>query len=168
MALGRQMTWEEFTAAFRRAHIPEGIMENKREEFLALTQGRGTVVEYLNKFNHLVRYAADEVPTNKARQRKFRKGLSQKLRKELILLDARDFEQLVDKAIAMEGECLALEFLVLPVAILSVLAFGHRSSLAFKLHHLQDLLGFLLVRHLSTFSQEILVDIKECLIRCPM
>jgi hypothetical protein len=38
--------WREFKAAFRGHHIPAGIMDRKLNEFLALTQGNRTVLQY--------------------------------------------------------------------------------------------------------------------------
>jgi hypothetical protein len=38
------VTWQEFQIAFRAHHIPEGLMERKLNEFLALTQGTHTVI----------------------------------------------------------------------------------------------------------------------------
>jgi hypothetical protein len=38
--------WEEFKTAFRRHHILAGIMDRKLNEFLALTQGSRTVLQY--------------------------------------------------------------------------------------------------------------------------
>src|SRR4051812_21748864 len=34
-----EITWEDFVRDFRAAHIPSGLIERKREEFLALRQG---------------------------------------------------------------------------------------------------------------------------------
>jgi hypothetical protein len=36
---GHVISWEEFRNTFRAHHIPEGLMERKLNEFLALTQG---------------------------------------------------------------------------------------------------------------------------------
>jgi hypothetical protein len=54
---GHVVTWEEFKAAFRAHHIPEGLIERKLNEFLALTQGNRTVLQYAQAFNHLCQYA---------------------------------------------------------------------------------------------------------------
>jgi hypothetical protein len=50
---GHIVTWEEFKAVFRVHHIPEGLIERKLNEFLALTQGNRTVLQYAQAFNHL-------------------------------------------------------------------------------------------------------------------
>jgi hypothetical protein len=41
---GHVITWDEFRAAFRAHYIPEGLLERKLNEFLALTQGTSTVL----------------------------------------------------------------------------------------------------------------------------
>jgi hypothetical protein len=43
----------EFKASFRGHHIPAGIMDRKLNEFLALTQGNQTVLQYAQAFNDL-------------------------------------------------------------------------------------------------------------------
>ena len=39
--------------AFRAHHIPQGLMERRFNEFLDLTQGTDTVLQYAQKFNNL-------------------------------------------------------------------------------------------------------------------
>jgi hypothetical protein len=59
-----QVTWDEFKLAFREHYIPEGVLHMKQEEFMRLKQGGDTVMQYLNKFNHLCQYAIDQVNTD--------------------------------------------------------------------------------------------------------
>jgi hypothetical protein len=40
------VTWEELKTTFRGHHIPAGILDRKLNEFLALTQGTRTVLQY--------------------------------------------------------------------------------------------------------------------------
>ena len=40
------VTWEEFKTTFRVHHILEGLLERKLNEFLVLTQGNRTVLQY--------------------------------------------------------------------------------------------------------------------------
>ena len=58
------VTWQEFKTAFRGYHIPEGLMELKREEFLKLKQGNGYVCNYQGNFNRLACYAPEETSTD--------------------------------------------------------------------------------------------------------
>jgi hypothetical protein len=61
---GRVTTWAEFCEAFREHHIPEGLIDRKREEFCNLTQGKMTVDAYSREFGNLARYAPEEVSTD--------------------------------------------------------------------------------------------------------
>jgi hypothetical protein len=65
------VTWDEFKNAFRAHHIPEGLMERKLNEFLALTQGTHTVLQYAQAFNNLAQYAGyhDVTPGFKGQNR---------------------------------------------------------------------------------------------------
>src|SRR3954471_13844367 len=58
-----EITWDEFIKDFSAAHIPSGLIERKREEFLAMRQGDRSVQEYNLAFVRLARYAPEEIPT---------------------------------------------------------------------------------------------------------
>ena len=51
--MGHHVTWQEFTAAFREYYIPAGVLNRNLTEFLDLRQGSMSVMDYVNKFNHL-------------------------------------------------------------------------------------------------------------------
>jgi hypothetical protein len=55
--VGHQITWYEFKLAFQEHYVPEGLLQIKLEEFIRLRQGGDTMMQYLNKFNHLSQYA---------------------------------------------------------------------------------------------------------------
>ncbi|XP_052159447.1 uncharacterized protein LOC127776933 [Oryza glaberrima] len=99
-----EVTWAEFCQSFRKAQIPEGIMAQQKREFRALQQGTGTVTEYLHEFNHLARYAPEDVRTDAEKQEKFLFGLDDELTNQLISGVYEDFEKLVDKAIRQEEQ----------------------------------------------------------------
>jgi len=48
-----RVTWQEFTTTFREYYIPAGVLNQKLMEFLYLRQGSMTMMDYMNKFNHL-------------------------------------------------------------------------------------------------------------------
>ena len=77
--------------AFRRAHIPPGMMSLKKKEFRTLRQGNRSVNEYLHKFNQLARYAPEDVATNESKQERFLDGLNDDL-VVLITQDYSDFQ----------------------------------------------------------------------------
>ena len=97
------MTWQEFTTAFHEYYVPIGLLNRKLTEFLDLKQGSMTVMDYVNKFNHLVQYAGIYVDTNEKRRDHFYRGLSCILQKELYTRGYQTFGALMNAAIAVEG-----------------------------------------------------------------
>jgi hypothetical protein len=67
--------WGEFKAAFRGHHIPAGIMDRKLNEFLALTQGSRTVLQYAQTFNDLCQYVGYHADTDEKKRDGFRRAL---------------------------------------------------------------------------------------------
>ena len=74
-----EMTWDLFQKGFLTAHVPSGVMKLKREEFLDLRQDDRNVIEYINEFNNLSRYALDDVDTDTKRKERFLNGLNDEL-----------------------------------------------------------------------------------------
>jgi hypothetical protein len=99
---GHVISWEEFGNAFRAHHIPEGLLERKLNEFLALTQGTRTVLQYAQAFNHLCEYAGYHADSDTKKQDRFRRGLSTKLEEHLNLIKANTFSELVNMALTQE------------------------------------------------------------------
>jgi hypothetical protein len=91
--------WREFKEAFRGHHIPAGIMDHKLNEFLALTQGNRTVLQYAQAFNDLCQYAGYHADTDKKKRDRFRRGLSIKLYDRLNTVRANRYNELVNMAI---------------------------------------------------------------------
>src|SRR3954468_23941249 len=98
-----EITWDEFVADFRAAHIPSGLIERKREDFLALRQGDMSVQEYNLAFVRLARYAPQEVSTEAKRIARFRGGLATDIKYALTLSMPRLFSEFVDQAIRQES-----------------------------------------------------------------
>jgi hypothetical protein len=94
--------WEEFKTAFRGHHIPAGIMDRKLSEFLALTQGSRTVLQYAQAFNDLCQYAGYHADTDEKKRDKFRRGLNTKLRDRLNIVRAHSYNELVNLSISQE------------------------------------------------------------------
>jgi hypothetical protein len=69
------VTWDEFRAAFRAHHIPEGLIERKLNEFLNLTQGTRTVLQYAQVFNHLCHCAGYHADSDARKRDRFCRGL---------------------------------------------------------------------------------------------
>jgi 5-deoxy-D-glucuronate isomerase len=67
--------WPEFRAAFHAHHVPQGVIELKKE-FQDLKQGSISVNEYITKFNQLSHYAPHEVDTDEKKHECFLNGLN--------------------------------------------------------------------------------------------
>jgi len=80
------VTRNELETAFRAHHIPEGLLDRKLNEFLALTQGTRTVLQYAQACNHLCQYAGNHAETDAKKRDHFRRGLSTKLKERLNLV----------------------------------------------------------------------------------
>jgi hypothetical protein len=98
----REVEWREFKAAFRGHHIPARIMDRKLNEFLALTQGNRTILQYAQAFNDLCQYAGYHADTDEKKRDRFRRGLSTKLRDRLNTVRANSYNELVNMAISQE------------------------------------------------------------------
>ena len=77
-------------------------MERKLNEFLALTQGTRTVLQYAQAFNNLCQYAGYHADTDAKRRDHFRRGLSTKLKERLNPIKVDTYNELVNLAITQE------------------------------------------------------------------
>jgi hypothetical protein len=100
------VTWDEFRTAFQAHHIPEGLIERKLNEFLNLTQGTRTVMQYAQVFNHLCQYAGYHANNDAHKRDRFRRGLNTRLKERLNLVRADNFNELVNMAITQE-DCIS-------------------------------------------------------------
>ena len=71
-------------------------------EFLALTQGTHTVVQYAQAFNNLSQYAGYHADTDAKKRDRFRRGLNTKLKDRLNSIRTDTFNELVNLAITQE------------------------------------------------------------------
>jgi hypothetical protein len=101
------VTWDEFKNAFRAHHIPEGLMERKLNEFLALTQGTRTVLQYAQAFNNLSQYAGYHADSDAKKHDHFRRGLNTKLKERLNPIRTDTYNELVNLSITQEDCILA-------------------------------------------------------------
>jgi hypothetical protein len=81
---------------------PNGLMDRKMRELLALRQGSDTVYRYAQKFNSLCQYGGHHVDTDAKKMERFCDGLDSKLYERLNLLESENFHEIVNKAISQE------------------------------------------------------------------
>jgi hypothetical protein len=101
---GHQVTWDEFKLAFREHYIPEGVLHMKQEEFMRLKKGGDTVMQYLNKFNHLSQYAIDQVNTDLKKTNCFMRGLNDRLQRKMATCLDLSYSRAVSTALAVEAK----------------------------------------------------------------
>ena len=102
--VGHQVTWDEFKLAFREHYVPEEVLHMKQEEFIWLKQGGDTVMQYLNKFNHLSQYAIDQVNTDLKKKNCFMRGLNVRLQRKMATCLDHTYSKAVSTALAMEAK----------------------------------------------------------------
>jgi hypothetical protein len=99
---GHQVTWEEFKLAFREHYVPEGVLQMKLEEFIRLKQGEDSVMQYLNKFNHLSQYAIDHVDTDLTKKNCFMRGLNDRLHRKMAMCLDLTYSRAVSTALQLK------------------------------------------------------------------
>jgi hypothetical protein len=92
---------------FQGHHIPAGILDRNLNEFLALTQGTRTVLQYAQAFNDLCQYAGYHAVSNEKKRDRFQRGLNTKLHECLNTVRADSYNELVNLAISQEDCILA-------------------------------------------------------------
>jgi hypothetical protein len=101
---GHQVTWDEFQLAFREHYIPEGALHMEQEEFILLKQGGDTLMQYLNKFNHLSQYAIDQVNTDLKKKNCFMRGLNDRLQRKMATCLDLTYSRAVSTTLAVEAK----------------------------------------------------------------
>jgi hypothetical protein len=99
-----QVTWDKFKLAFCEHYIPEGVLHMKQEEFMKLKQGGDTVMQYLNKFNHLSQYVIDQVNTDLKKRNCFVRGLNDRLQRKMATCLDLSYSRVVSTALAVAAK----------------------------------------------------------------
>jgi hypothetical protein len=76
----------------------------KQEEFMKLKQGGDTVMQYLNKFNHLSQYAIDQVNTDLKKRNCFMRGLNDRLQWKMATCLDLSYSRAISTALAVEAK----------------------------------------------------------------
>ncbi|MQL69502.1 hypothetical protein Taro_001792 [Colocasia esculenta] len=98
------VAWDEFVRLFRAKFIPEHVQDRMEQEFLSLTQGSMTVLEYEARFSELSKYAPHIVTDERRKTKKFVMGLKPSLRMRLVAFDHRTLDEALSAACRQEGE----------------------------------------------------------------
>jgi hypothetical protein len=76
----------------------------KQEEFIRLKQGGDTVMQYLNKFNHLSQYAIDQVNTDLKKKNCFMRGLNDRLQWKMATCLDLTYSRAISTTLAVEAK----------------------------------------------------------------
>ncbi|MQL83974.1 hypothetical protein Taro_016464, partial [Colocasia esculenta] len=98
------VAWDEFVRLFRAKFVPEHIQDRMEQEFLTLTQGSMTVLEYEARFAELSKYAPHIEADERRKTKKFVMGLKPSLRTRLVAFDHRTLDEALSAACRQEGE----------------------------------------------------------------
>jgi hypothetical protein len=79
------------------------MMKLKKKEFADLKQGSLSMKEYVTQFTQLSHYAPDNMETDEKKQDWFLNGLNDGLAYALKARDFSNFQDMVDKALALEN-----------------------------------------------------------------
>ncbi|XP_061993339.1 uncharacterized protein LOC133711199 [Rosa rugosa] len=97
------MEWAVFKEKFLEKYFPQVERDKKELEFIQLTQGKMTVIEYETKFTKLSRFAPHMVDTDDKKARRFIGGLNSNIRR-MVTQRGITYEEAVDKALTQEEE----------------------------------------------------------------
>ena len=98
------MSWAEFQELFMGKYFPDTTRHAKAHEFLELKQGTMTVMDYMDRFTELARFADDYVATDIAKVRRFENGLKLSIRARIVGLRLQDMDSMVGTALTIERE----------------------------------------------------------------
>ena len=96
--------WAEFKHVFREHYVPEGVLQMKLEQFICLKQGGDSVMQYLNKFNHLSQYAIDQVDTDLKKKNCFMRGLNDRLQRKMAMCLDLTYSRVVSTTLSVEAK----------------------------------------------------------------
>ncbi|MQM03765.1 hypothetical protein Taro_036557 [Colocasia esculenta] len=98
------VAWDEFVRLFRAKFVPEHIQDWMEQEFLSLTQGSITVLEYEARFAELYKYAPHIMTDERRKAKKFMMGLKPSLRMRLVAFHHHTLDEALSAACRQEGE----------------------------------------------------------------
>ncbi|MQL79647.1 hypothetical protein Taro_012105 [Colocasia esculenta] len=93
-----EVAWVEFVRLFWAMFVPEHIQDRMEHEFLTLTQGSMTVLEYEAWFVELSKYAAHIVGDEHRKAKKFVMGLKPSLRSRVVAFGRRTLDEALSAA----------------------------------------------------------------------
>src|SRR4029450_5550307 len=96
------MDWNTFETLFFEKYFPVTMKDSMRREFLNLSQGTMTVMEYETRFTSLARFAKEMIPTEELKVKQFIGGLRLNLRDKVGILGWTSYATVVERTLIAE------------------------------------------------------------------
>ncbi|KAK9157732.1 hypothetical protein Scep_004306 [Stephania cephalantha] len=94
--------WAEFRELFYDQYIPMEVRLRLMEEFLALRQGSRTLMQYMERFRHLLQFSLDVAGTERLQIYYFTRGIDDRIAAAVVSTGATTLHEIFDKALAHE------------------------------------------------------------------
>lgn len=102
---GQPVTWDVFLGAFWGNYFPTNVCKKKELEFIELTQGNLTILQYKAKFMELAHFTPHIVADEECKAMKFKRGLKPNIRIRMSALRLRTFIDVAETARIVERYC---------------------------------------------------------------
>ncbi|MQL83368.1 hypothetical protein Taro_015861 [Colocasia esculenta] len=99
-----EVAWAKFVHLFKAKYIPEHVQDRIEQEFLTLSQGSMSVLEYEARFVKLSKYAPHIMADERRKVKKFIMGLKPSLRTRLVAFGHRSMKEALSAACMQEAE----------------------------------------------------------------
>ncbi|XP_062089552.1 uncharacterized protein LOC133796086 [Humulus lupulus] len=98
------MTWADFIQAFGKKYYSAAVLATKVDEFVTLVQRNLSITNYAQKFDRLVRFAPEIVPTKAIRVQRFMRGLKPMSVRDVntTIAEVVSYAEVLDKALEAE------------------------------------------------------------------
>ncbi|XP_043716302.1 uncharacterized protein LOC122664520 [Telopea speciosissima] len=97
-------TWDQFTETFQGNYFPQSFRDQKEIEFMSLTQGPKSVLEYQQIFEELFYFAPKHMKPDGVKARKFEKGLRPSIISSKVLHNLPSYAEVVQAAKVIEDK----------------------------------------------------------------
>ncbi|KAK8985774.1 hypothetical protein V6N11_021627 [Hibiscus sabdariffa] len=108
-APAEKITWKFFVKVFKKKYISEQYLNDRRNRFLHLKQANKPIEQYGVEFCKYCKYGSEYIKTEKDKCRKFTDGLNDVLGPMFTAMEIKDFQILVNRAIATKAKMKVIE-----------------------------------------------------------
>ncbi|XP_039167416.1 uncharacterized protein LOC120292924 [Eucalyptus grandis] len=100
------IAWEDFKQAFNAQFFPMSFQTKMKSDFIHISQGDSTVLEYAARFNQMSRFAKQYVSNEQDKTDHFQRGLRYEIGSALTPLALTSYKDVLERAIRVEQKIL--------------------------------------------------------------